>query len=179
MEILIIVLSIIVFICSVGFIYITTYNTLQFYKSRIEVAENKIDNALRQKYDLLCELNNDIKKVTKNKDYLKEYIDYKNQKLTNYDTDRKLIEGFNLIKELKNDYKELNIKNFNKKLEELKQIDEELTAGKNYFNKNTSDLNMIIRKFPTNIVAKRHNFKIKPYFDNKNMQDAVIDDFKL
>ena len=40
-------------------------------------------------------------------------------------------------------------------------------------------LNTVIRKFPTNIIAKIHRFKIKPFFDGKNMQDAVIDDFKL
>lgn len=160
-------------------IYVLTYNKLHYYKVRIEVAENIVDESLRAKYDLLCDLNTDIKKVVKDKDYLKEYIEYKNQRLTNYETDRKLVEGFNLINELKNDHKKLDTKKFTNKLNKVKKINEELESGKNFFNKNTTKMNMLIRNFPTNIVARRHKFRIKPYFDNKNTQDAVYDDFKL
>ncbi|MBD8921895.1 hypothetical protein EGR52_00520, partial [bacterium] len=74
---------------------------------------------------------------------------------------------------------ELNTKEFNKDLKEIDKINETLTSCKTYFNNNTSELNKLIRKVPTNIVAKIHGYKIKPFFDGKNMQDAVIDDFKL
>ena len=66
-----------------------------------------------------------------------------------------------------------------KDLKEIDKINETLTSCKTYFNNNTSELNKLIRKVPTNIVAKIHGYKIKPFFDGKNMQDAVIDDFKL
>ena len=62
---------------------------------------------------------------------------------------------------------------------DIDKIDENLLAGKNYYNKNTSELNKIIQKFPSNFVAKLHRYKIKPFFDGKNMQDTIIDDFKL
>lgn len=65
------------------------------------------------------------------------------------------------------------------KLKEIEKINETLVSCKTYFNNNTSELNKLIRKFPTNIIAKIHGYKIKPFFDGKNMQDAVIDDFKL
>ena len=68
---------------------------------------------------------------------------------------------------------------YNKDLKEIDRINETLTSCKTYFNNNTSELNKLIRKVPTNIVAKIHGYKIKPFFDGKNMQDAVIDDFKL
>ena len=85
----------------------------------------------------------------------------------------------NIILEVKSDHEELENKDFNNDLKEIEQINEILTSCKNYYNKNTSELNKIIRKFPSNIVAKIHRYKIKPFFDGKNMQDAVIDDFKL
>ncbi len=160
-------------------LYAITYNKLQHYKTRIEVSENSIDDALRQKYDYICELNSLIKKEITDKDYLKEFIELKNHKLTNYDTDRKLIEAINIIKELKNDHSNIDNKEYDKIMNNVKKLDIELIAAKSFFNKYTSELNIIIRKFPTNVVAKNHKFKIKPFFDNKNMQDAVIDDFKL
>ena len=112
-------------------------------------------------------------------DSIKEYIDLKDKRITNYDLDRKLTEAYNIILEVKNDHEELNTKEFNKDLKEIDKINETLTSCKTYFNNNTSELNKLIRKVPTNVVAKIHGYKIKPFFDGKNMQDAVIDDFKL
>lgn len=174
-----IILIIIVLIGGFAFFYAVTYNELQHFKTRIELSENSIDENLRKKYDLICELNIEIKKECKDKDYLKEFIELNEKKLTNYDTDRKLTEAIFLIKELQNDHKKLNNTNFNKCLKEVKKIDETLSASKNFYNKHTSSLNSLIRKFPNSLVAKIHKFKIKPFFDHKNMQDAVIDDFKL
>ena len=88
--------------------------------------------------------------------------------------------GFNLLLQPSSvDYNELDNKEFNNELKEINIINETLTSCKTYYNKNTTELNQIIRKFPSNIVAKIHRYKIKPFFDGKNMQDAVIDDFKL
>ena len=159
--------------------YVVTYNTLVTYKLKIDKAEGIIDESLRKKYDIIAKLNGPIKKVVTKKDYLKEYIDLKDKRISNYDLDRKLTEAENLILEVKNDHSELDTKEFNKDLKEIKKINEDLISCKNYYNRNTSDLNKLIRKFPTNIVAKIHRYKIKPFFDGKNMQDAVTDDFKL
>lgn len=162
-----------------GLIYAISYNKLNYYKTRIERSENIIDEALRNKYDKLCELNIEIKKEITKKDYLKEYIELKDTRISNYDMDRKLVEAMNLVHELINDNEKLNNKEINKILKEMDEIDENLTSGKNFYNKNTTELNGVIRKFPSSFVAKVHNYKIKPYFDGKNMQDAITDDFKL
>ncbi len=179
MEYISIILIAIVVVGLLALLYVTTYNQLQHFKTRIEISENSIDESLRKKYDYICAINSEIKNVIKDKDYLKEYIDLKNHRLTNYETDRKLIEAVNLITELIADHSKLDNKKVNNTLSEIKKLDQGLTASKNFFNKYTTELNNIIRKFPTNIISKRHGFKIKPYFDNKNMQDAIIDDFKL
>ena len=173
------ILILIIIVGTIIIVYATVYNNLIIYKLKIEKAEGTIDEALRNKYDCIVRLNNLIKKVVTKKDYLKEFIDLKDKRITNYDMDRKLTEAVNIIIDVKNDYSELDTKEFNKELKTINKINEELTSSKNYFNKNTSELNELIRKFPTNIVAKIHHYTIKPFFDGKNMQDAVLDDFKL
>ena len=179
MNIASIILFIIVIIGVIALVYVITYNNLVNYKIKIEKAEGIIDENLRNKYDLIAKMNIAIKKVVTKKDYLKEYIDLKDKRISNYELDRKLTEAMNIILEVKNDYSELNNKEFNNDIKEINKINETLTSCKTYYNKNTTELNQIIRKFPTNIVAKIHRYKIKPFFDGKNMQDAVIDDFKL
>ena len=37
----------------------------------------------------------------------------------------------------------------------------------------------MIKKFPTNIVAKIKKYKERPYYDLKNMTDEDHEDFKL
>ena len=174
-----IILLLIIIVGIFAIAYVITYNNLVNYKIKIEKAEGIIDENLRQKYDLIAKMNIAIKKVVTKKDYLKDYIDLKDKRISNYELDRKLTEAMNIILEVKNDYNELDNKEFNNELKEINIINETLTSCKTYYNKNTTELNQIIRKFPSNIVAKIHRYKIKPFFDGKNMQDAVIDDFKL
>ena len=174
-----IILLLIIIVGIFAIAYVITYNNLVNYKIKIEKAEGIIDENLRQKYDLIAKMNIAIKKVVTKKDYLKDYIDLKDKRISNYELDRKLTEAMNIILEVKNDYSELDTKEFNSDLKEINAINETLTSCKNYYNKNTTELNQIIRKFPSNIVAKIHRYKIKPFFDGKNLQDAVIDDFKL
>lgn len=179
MKILDIFLILFLIAAAIGLVYAIFYNKLSYYKTRIERAESIIDDNLRKKYDKICELNIEIKKVVNKRDYLKEYIDLKDKKISNFDLDRKLITAMNTIKELIFDNKELDNKITKDLLKDVEKIDLELESGKNYYNKNNTELNSIVRKFPSNIVAKIHRYKIQPYFDGKNMQDAVIDDFKL
>lgn len=179
MNIFEIILIIIIIVGLIAIVYAAIYNNLVGYKLKIEKAEGIIDESLRQKYDIICKLNIAIKKIVTKKDYLKEYIDLKDKRISNYELDRKLTEAYNIILEVKRDYDELDTKEFNNDLKEINKLNESLVSGKTYYNNNTNELNKIIRKFPSNIIAKIHGYKIKPFFDGKNMQDAVIDDFKL
>ena len=61
----------------------------------------------------------------------------------------------------------------------FKEVNEKLTAGITYYNKQTNLLNSYIRKFPNNLIAKIHHISTKPFFDGKDMTDDDIFDFKL
>ena len=70
-------------------------------------------------------------------------------------------------------------KDFTNIINSLYDSDEKLEAAKSFYNKYTSKLNEVIRKFPSNIIALIHQIKTKAYFDGKNMFDDEIEDFKL
>ena len=181
MEFATIILIIIIILGIIGIIYINSYNKLQFLKTKIEQAENIADESLRSKYDNIVKINNIIKKTLKNKkDYLKDYVELKDKKISNFELDRELVEATNTIQTLINDYENLeNNHDIQEIIYEIKNIDEKLSAAKTYYNKNTTESNQLIRTFPSVIVAKIHKLKTKPYYDGKNMEDEIIDDFKL
>ena len=173
-------LIIVIIICLIGIYYAVSFNTLNDLKTKIHEAESIIDESLRNKYDILMRVSNHLKKhMDNNKNYFKEYEKLKDTNMTNFDMDRKLNEGYTLILNMIDDLKLNNDEEINSEIETIKRIDEKLTAAKNYYNKNTSEENAIVRKFPTNIIAKIHGFKIKLFFDGKDMDDEIIDDFKM
>lgn len=180
MLLLSIFLIIIIILSLSGIYYISAFNKLNDLKTKIMEAEAIIDENLRIKYDTLIRISNSLKKNMKSdKNYFKEYEKLKDMNISNFDMDRKLNEGLTLILKMRDDLGLENDEELNKEIENIRRLDEKLTATKNYYNKNTSLENAIIRKFPTNLIAKIHKFKIKLFFDGKDMEDEIIDDFKI
>lgn len=175
-----IVLVIIIIVCLGSIYYISAFNKLNDYKTKVMEAEAIIDENLRTKYDALIRISNNIKKNMKtDKNYFKDYEKLKDINISNFDMDRKLNEGFTLILKMRDDLKLEENEDLNVEIEKIKRLDERLTAAKNYYNKNTSGMNAIIRRFPTNVIARIHKFKLKLFFDGKDMDDEIIDDFKI
>lgn len=174
-------LVLVILVASFAIVYVFYFNKMQFLRTKIEQAEGAIDETLRKRFDLLLRANDIVKStLNDNKEYFKEYINLKNKKITNFELDRKLKEAFNVLSKFRDDYAELNE---NKELKEIfaniKELDEKIAAITSYYNKNTNELNGFIRKFPSNIVAMFHHFKISAFFDGKDMTDDVYNDFKL
>lgn len=175
-----ILLIIVIILCLGGIYYSIAFNKLNDLKTKVQEAESIIDENLRIKYDTLIRLSNSIKKHMKtDKNYFKEYEKLSNMNISNFDMDRKLNEGLTLILKMQDDLGLDEDEEINEEIEKIKRLDEKLCAAKNYYNKNTSLENAIIRKFPTNIIAKIHGFKVKLFFDGKTMDDEIIDDFKI
>lgn len=174
-------LFIIILVGAVGILYVYQYNKLQHSKTKIYHAECLIDEALRNRYDILVSADKLIKSELGNdKTYFKGLDKVKNENISNFDLDRKLVEYINLLEQIKLDFPDLNSnKGFKEVLSDSKKVSEKLQAAKSYYNKYTSELNDLIRTFPSNIVSRLHRIDIKPFFDGKNMEDEVIDDFKL
>lgn len=179
--ILIIILVAIILIGILVIQYIFNYNRLQEMNIKINEAESIIDNELRNKYDLVMRSSTIINKLLKKEvTYFKDLEKLKNDNISNFEIDRKITEGENLIHKVKNDYKSLeDNEEYNTIINDLKDSDEILNAAKSFFNKYTTEINLIIKKFPTNLIAKIHRIKVRNYFDGKNMFDEEIKDFKL
>ena len=175
-----IVLIIIIILASGGIYYVIYFNKLNDLKTKVMEAESIIDENLRIKYETLIRISNSLKKHMKSdKNYFKEYEKLRDINISNFDMDRKLNEGFTLILKMMDDLNLNDNEELIKEIDNIKRLDEKLTATKNYYNKNTRLENAIIRKFPTNIIAKIHKFKLKLFFDGKDMEDEIIDDFKV
>ena len=173
-------LIILIIVCLIGIYYAISFNKLNDLKTKIHEAEMIIDESLRTKYDTLIRVSNHIRTyMENNKNYFKEYEKLKETNISNFDMDRKLNEGYTLILKMMDDLKLNEDEELNQDIDSIQRLDEKLTAAKNYYNKNTSEENAIVRKFPTNIIARIHGFKVKLFFDGKDMDDEIIDDFKM
>ena len=172
---------IITLIISLLITYIHIYNKINESIIRIEEAESRIDNNLRDKYDLLNRSISLIRnKIDLGPDAFKEIIKLRARKISNFDLDRILVKSYN---EFLSIY-EANIKlresdEIFKVSRQLEIINDELLTLRNYYNANITNYNKMIKKFPTNIVANIKKYKERPFYDLKDMTDEDYEDFKL
>ncbi len=175
-----IILIIVACVCLVAIFYISIYNKIQLELTKIEHVEGLIDEDLRTKYDLILRADDAMKKSDIKKDYFKEYRKLKEEKISNFDLERKLKEAEMMIHNLYHDNPELSLnENMDEVMRDFKIVNEKLIAGISYYNKKTNLFNAYIRKFPNNFIAKIHHISIKTFFDTKDMTDTDINDFKL
>lgn len=174
-------LSLLIFCGIIATVYIIFYNNIQAFQIKINEAESIIDDLLRKKYDLLDSMKNTVIKNTELPE--KTFDTFNNLKklnISSFELERKLTENYNLVDQIKNDYEEImNDEDFMKDFEDIYEVNEKLEAAKSFYNKYTTFLNGVIKKFPSNIIAKLHHIKVKAYFDGKDMFDDEIKDFKL
>lgn len=157
-------------------IYFSAVTKLKNYKERMDAAESIIDTNLNKKLDLIISINTEVKKVTGKKDYLKDYVSIRDLIITNNEKDLKLDEAIKLINELTDDYEELNKdKEFVKKMNSLRLVEESLVAAKISFNQNALKSNQLIKTIPYNIVAKLSKCRIRSFYStNKTDSDETF-----
>ncbi len=183
MTITIITLSIVIVVGIIMIAAISIYNQLQDYIIRINEAEANIDSVLRKRFDLL---NKAISVIKSNVDEemdnnVLSIIDtLRSKKLSNFELDRQLYEAINEFNIYAETYDKLKKCDSYTKIEiNLMESESEITALRKYYNDIITDYNKIIRTCPSKIVAKINKYKTKPYFDGKNMEDDIVNDFKL
>ncbi len=175
------ILIIILIGSSLGLVYVICFNKIKENDIRIKEAESIIDESLRNKYDLMMRLDLLLQKYFKtDKPYFKELKELKKEDFSSFTLDRKIEEasliGLKVINDEDNILKEadyLNISN------DIKKIDEKLSAAKSFYNKYTTKYNTLVNHFPSSIIAKVIHSKEKRYYDGKNLNDDIYEDFKL
>lgn len=178
---LIVLFIIIILLILVAITYVSLYNKINETIIRVDEAESRIDNNLRDKFDLLNRCVSLIKNTIEvDENTFKDIIKLRARKLSNFDLDRTLAASYNEF---------ITIYDSNKKLREndeiykaskqLELIDEELVTLRNYYNANITEYNKLIKKFPTNLVAEIKKYKERPFYDLKDRTDDDYEDFKL
>lgn len=159
----------------------SSFNQFQVLIIRINEAEANIDAVLRKRFDLLNKSIDVIKANTKTEDdVLGQIVKLRSRKLSNFDLDRKLYDGLKEFEKYKAEYPKLkNVESFMKIDIALNESEAEIVAFRKYYNDIITDYNKLVKAFPTNIIALIFKFKSKLYFDGKDMNDEIVDDFKL
>jgi len=177
-----IVLFIIILVIILGLIYyVYLYNKINETIIRVDEAETRIDNNLRDKYDLLNRCVSLFKnKIELDQNTFKDIIKLRARKLSSFELDRVLVSSYNEFLTLYEKYSELRESDeIYKASRQLELIDEELVTLRNYYNANITNYNKMIKKFPTNIVAQIKKYKERPFYDLKDRTDDDYEDFKL
>lgn len=175
-------LIIFIIICTLLIWYVSSYNRYQGYIIRINEAEAFIDTTLRKRFDLLNKSigiikNNGEKKM---EGVLETIEQLRSKKLSNFELDRELYEAINEFNQYKEKYPELkNNESFLKIELGLFESESEIVAARKYYNDIITDYNKMVRSFPSNLTAKLAGYKLKNYYDGKDMNDDIIQDFKL
>ena len=181
MKLWIIILIVLVVIFALFLLVNIIYNKFQDFIIRIKEVEGKIDDTLRDKYDNLLKVNNIIKeKIKTDKEIVDDLENIKTDEKSSFEIHRLLKESFNKLDFVKKQYKEVNnSEDINKLFFEVAEMDESLNAYIKYYNENIVEYNKYIRKFPFNIIGIILKYKEKTFFDNKDLNDDNIKDFKI
>lgn len=185
MFVFVYILIVFILICVFLIWYISTYNYYQTYIIRINESEAFIDTTLRKRFDLLNKSIGIIEanKKAKGKEeepILKSIVNLKSQKLSNFELDRILYDAINEFHKYKEEIPSLIENEAFLKIDlALFESESEIVSARKYYNDIITDYNKLVRNFPSNIVAKVCKYKVKTYYDGKDMTDDDIQDFKL
>ncbi len=180
MDIFIVCASVIIIIFVLIMWVASTYNKIQILAIRINEAEANIDSVLRKRFDLLNKSIDVIKEHTENENVLESIVKLRSKKLSNFELDRMLYDGIKEFCKYKEQFPKLKVNETFMKIDiALGESEAEIQALRKYYNDIITDYNKMVKSFPANIVAILFKFKSKPYFDGKNMDDDIINDFKL
>ena len=181
MKLWIIILIVLVVIFALFLLVNIIYNKFQDFIIKINEVEGKIDDTLRDKYDNLLKINNIVKeKINTDKEIIDDLENIKTDEKSSFEIHRLLKESFNKLDFVKKQYKEVNnSEDINKLFFEVAEMDESLNAYIKYYNENIVEYNKYIRKFPFNIIGIILKYKEKQFFDNKDLNDDNIKDFKI
>ncbi|MCI8544681.1 MAG: LemA family protein [Bacilli bacterium] len=181
MDVVMIILIVCILLCFFFIWYINVYNKFQEYIIRINEAEANIDSVLRKRFDLLNKSIGIIKTNTKEKGEILTVIDeLRSKMLSNFELDRVLYDALNEFHTYSLKYDELKRNDAFTKIEiGLNESEAEITAFRKYYNDIITNYNKLAKVFPSVIVAKLCKYKAKTYYDGKNMEDDITNDFKL
>lgn len=181
-TIIIILLTLVIIITLLISLYIKEKSNLLYYKIRVDKAEKEIEDELDNRYKLVKEAEKSIKKSTKmDLKNFKELDELKSKNtISPIDLDNKLVETISTIYLIQDDYPKLAKKKDMKEiLRNLDESDTKITAAKSFYNENNKKLIELIKRFPSNIIAKIKSIQIQPSYEVKEVFNENDDKIKI
>ncbi len=162
------------------FVFCFIYNKIKMQILKINAAESEIDESLRFKYDLITKIIAEIKKIDKDEKKLKSIDKLKEEEVSSFEFERKLIGIEREIYTIRNENNQIQ-KNttINDLWYDITSINTKIKAEEKYYNDSTTIYNKLVTTFPTKLVALIMKLDEKKYFDGKDMYDENIKDFKI
>ncbi len=163
---LIIVFSIIVITLLIFLYFNYLNNKIDYTMIRINEADNRIEKNLKEKYELLNRSISLIKEKVKEENILKEIVKLRSRKVSNSTLNQILNDSYIEFNDIFKKHKELNKSDeLDKIRKQIIVINNELDTLKSYYNGNINYYNKMLKRIPTNIVAKIKKYRIKEYLD--------------
>lgn len=168
-----------------GSYFVTIYNNLKEKIIKKKQVESIIDDTLRLKYDTLNRvrilLNKSLKgKDASNLDTITKMEKLLDENLTSFEFYRSLINYETKMIKLKENAKKMNnLDEFKNEMDKVEDINVRLSGEIKYYNDVISSYMKIHSTFPGNIVFKITKLKEERYFDNRNLDDNIENDFKI
>ncbi len=177
-KIIIVILVLIACVALLGAVYFFIYNRLRKFTVRIKEAESEVEETLKKRYELLVKIEKEINSITNLNQNNFEDLNLEN--MDNYEIDKRLFKIMTTFEKIRDDYPDkLDNENFRNLMVDSTILDEKIVAAKAYYNKYTSSLNSMIKKFPINLIAKIHHIEKGKNFNNKNMKYQENMNFKF
>lgn len=163
-EIMIAIAIVLVFILMY---YIFVYNRLQRLVNNLEEASSGIDVALLKRFDLISSLVEVVKGYSKHeREVFTEITQIRNNISSNREVAseqmEKAISKLNVVVEaypqLKASAQYLNLQ------KNLTNVEEHLQASRRLYNRSVTQLNNVIKQFPTSFIAKNHDISARELF---------------
>ena len=165
-----IILTIIVVISLLLFIFVIINNRFALSIIKIEKAEEDIELYLQKKQDLLSRTRPILKKELKTKKVLLE-LDNISENANNFELHNILKSTYNeLFKILDENEKLLKSDNLVKILDSLNSNEENIVGAIKFYNDTVVEFNQLIATFPSSVVAFFKRYKKKDFYNNEKRE---------
>ena len=165
-----IIISIIVVVSFLLFVFVVIHNRFQLTIIKIDKAEEDISLYLQKKEELLNRAKPIITKELKNEDILPE-LDLIPVDANNFVTHSLLKKASNkLYKTLDEHEKLYKSKNLTKILEEFNENEEDIVGAIKFYNDTVVEFNQLVASFPSKIVAFLKRYHKKEFYNNEKRE---------
>ncbi len=173
LNIIILILSIVIFLIVALYIVFKTYNDkIKDLLKRIEDTEKTCFERIKDKYNIIIRAINLVENKLKIES--KTFDEFRKLKLdsSNYfKNEKKLNKCYEEILDIKEDNpKSKSLRTFKEIINDYDENELHIISLRTYYNKYTMIYNNLLKKFPYNVISKLKRYKLKLLFEGKEIE---------